>query len=90
MPQDIDQQVTALQMIVTSGFDRQYITPASRLIDRATLLAPDRLDLLFLRGHFAKVEGKVDKARELWRRLLGQLPTDSPFTDDLKAMIAAL
>ena len=90
VPQDIEQQVTALQMIVTSGFDKQYITPASRLIDRATLLAPDRLDLLFLRGHFAKVEGKADKARELWRRLLGQLQIDSPFTDDLKAMIAAL
>ena len=90
MPQDIEQQVTALQMIVTSGFDRQYITPASRLIDRAKLLAPDRLDLLFLRGHFAKLQGKTDKARELWQRLLGQLPTDSPFTDDLKAVIAAL
>ena len=90
VPQDIEQQVSALQMIVTSGFDRQYITPASRLINRATLLAPDRFDLLFLRGHFAKVEGKTDKARELWQRLLGQLPTDSPFTDDLKAVIAAL
>jgi cytochrome c-type biogenesis protein CcmH len=90
VPQDIDQQVTALQMIVTSGLGRHYITPASRLIERATLLAPDRLDLLFLRGHFAKLEGKTDKARELWQRLLGQLPADSPFSDDLKAAIAAL
>nr|ADI16317.1 uncharacterized protein involved in biosynthesis of c-type cytochromes [uncultured bacterium HF0070_11A08] len=90
VPQDIDQQVTALQMIVTSGLGRQYITPASRLIERATLLAPDRLDLLFLRGYFAKLEGKLDKARELWQRLLGQLPADSPFSDDLKAAIAAL
>ena len=90
VPQDIDQQVTALQMIVTSGLGRRYITPASRLIERATLLAPDRLDLLFLRGHFAKLEGKTDKARELWQRLLGQLPADSPFSDDLKAAIAAL
>ena len=90
VPQDIDQQVTTLQMIVTSGLGRQYITPASRLIERATLLAPDRLDLLLLRGHFAKLEGRTDKARELWQRLLGQLPSDSPYIDDLKAAIAAL
>ena len=90
VPQDIDQQVTALQMIVTSGLGRHFITPASRLIERSTLLAPDRLDLLFLRGHFAKIGGKTDKARELWQRLLGQLPADSPFSDDLKAAIATL
>ena len=32
----------------------------------------------------------ADRARELWQRLLGQLPSDSPYIDDLKAAIAAL
>ncbi len=89
-PLDIDQQVTALQMIVTAGLDKQYITQASRLIKRAKMLAPDRLDLLFLRGHFAKLEGNKSKAHELWQSLLRQLPADTPFADNLKAAIAAL
>ncbi|MGB1962710.1 MAG: tetratricopeptide repeat protein, partial [Candidatus Puniceispirillaceae bacterium] len=89
-PQDADQQIAGLQAIMTSGLGGQYITQASRLIERAVPLAPGRLDLLFLRGHFAKLAGNTEKARDLWQSLLQQLPTDSPFADDLKSAIAAL
>ena len=89
-PQDADQQIAGLQTIMTSGLDRQYITQASRLIERATPLAPGRLDLLFLRGHIAKLAGNNNKARELWQSLLQQLPADSPFANDLESAIAAL
>ncbi len=89
-PQDADQQIAGLQTIMTSGLDGQYITQASRLIERATPLAPGRLDLLFLRGHFAKLAGNNKKARELWQSLLQRLPAGSPFADDLKSAIAAL
>ena len=89
-PQDADQQIAGLQAIMTSGLGGQYITQASRLIERAIPLAPGRLDLLFLRGHFAKLAGNTEKARDLWQSLLQQLPADSPFADDLKSAIAAL
>ena len=89
-PQDADQQIAGLQTIMTSGLERQYITQASRLIERATPLAPGRLDLLFLRGHFAKLAGNNNKARELWQSLLQQLPADSPFANDLESAIAGL
>ena len=89
-PQDADQQIAGLQTIMTSGLERQYITQASRLIERATPLAQGRLDLLFLRGHFAKLAGNNNKARELWQSLLQKLPADSPFANDLESAIAAL
>ena len=86
-PQDADQQIAGLQAIMTSDLGGQYITQASRLIERAVPLAPGRLDLLFLRGHFAKLAGNTEKARDLWQSLLQQLPADSPFADDLKTAI---
>ena len=51
VPRDTDQQIATLEMIVTSGLGKKFITPATRLIERATILAPNRLDLLFVRGY---------------------------------------
>ncbi|OYQ35243.1 c-type cytochrome biogenesis protein CcmI [Niveispirillum lacus] len=47
-------------------------------------LAPDNPQALYYLGQQAANEGKIDRARELWGRLLKQLPADAPQRPELQ------
>lgn len=53
-------------------------------------LAPDNPQALYYLGQQAANEGKADRARELWRRLLKQLPADAPQRPELQRRMDSL
>lgn len=53
-------------------------------------LAPDNPQALYYLGQQAANEGKADRARELWGRLLKQLPADAPQRPELQRRMDSL
>ena len=43
-----------------------------------------------MRGHFAKLNGDVETARDSWQTLMDRLPADAPILDQLQAAIDSL
>jgi len=89
-PEDPALQITAMENMITGGQDTRFAADAERLLTRLAASDPDRLELLFFRGHFAKLAGEIDSARRNWQRLLERLPEDSPHAANLKAQIDKL
>lgn len=89
-PQDPDQQLAALEKMISSGQENAFGDAARQMIKRIENRAPNRLELFYLRGHFAKLAGNKALAEAEWQALIDQLPTGSPFTAQLLEAIAAL
>ena len=90
VPDDARQQTMALEVMVTSNLGAQFLDSAPRLLARLKALAPDGLELLFFKGHFARLSGDPEAARQNWQLLLERLPADSPLAANLKARIDQL
>ena len=90
VPNDISQQITALETLIASAQDTSFSDDAARLVARLAQMAPDSLELLFFKGHFAKVSGDIDAARIHWQMLLDRLPKDAPIAATLQAQIEKL
>ncbi len=90
VPDDARQQTMALEVMVTSNLGAQFLDSAPRLLARLEALAPDGLELLFFKGHFARLSGDPEAARQNWQLLLERLPADSPLAANLKARIDQL
>ncbi|MEL0206723.1 MAG: hypothetical protein VW987_10495, partial [Alphaproteobacteria bacterium] len=90
VPDDARQQTMALEVMVTSNLGAQFLDAAPRLLARLEALAPDGLELLFFKGHFARLSGDPEAARQNWQLLLERLPADSPLAANLKARIDQL
>ena len=90
VPDDARQQTMALEVMVTSNLGAQFLDAAPRLLARLEALAPDGLELLFFKGHFARLSGDPEAARQNWQLLLERLPAYSPLAANLKARIDQL
>ena len=90
VPDDARQQTMALEVMVTSNLGAQFLDATPRLLARLEALAPDGLELLFFKGHFARLSGDPEAARQNWQLLLERLPADSPLAANLKARIDQL
>ena len=90
VPDNARQQTMALEVMITTNLGEQFLDDAPRLLARLEALAPDGLELLFFKGHFAKLSGDLEAARRNWQLLLERLPADSPLVANLKARIDQL
>ena len=89
-PTSIDTQIAALEYIASNAVGDGLGDATDRLLARMATLDPDRLELLFFTGHFARERGDVALATQSWQRLIERLPADSPFTAELQEAIASL
>jgi cytochrome c-type biogenesis protein CcmH len=90
VPDNARQQTMALEVMITTNLGEQFLDDAPRLLARLEALAPDGLELLFFKGHFAKLSGDLEAARRNWQLLLERLPADSPLVANLRARIDQL
>ena len=90
MPDDPVAQLSALEHLVVQRLEPDFSADAERLLARATRLAPDNPERLYVAGHFAKLAGNTDRARMLWQQLFDRLPDDAPIRDQLQAAIDQL
>ena len=89
-PGDLRVQLAALEQMVVTQLEATFADAAARLLGRATSLGPDHPETLYLGGHFAKLNGDADAARQLWERLFARLPDDAPIIPQLRAAIDSL
>jgi cytochrome c-type biogenesis protein CcmH len=77
---------------LTAPDDEQTQGSAEFLAAMGTVLnlAPDNPQALYYLGQQAANEGKADRARELWSRLLKQLPADAPQRPELQRRMDSL
>jgi len=89
-PGDLRVQLAALEQMVVTQLEATFADAAVRLLGRATSLGPGHPETLYLGGHFAKLNGDADAARQLWERLFARLPDDAPIIPQLRAAIDSL
>ena len=89
-PEDADSQLMALEHMVVHRLDESFLKDAMRLLARLDNIAPNRAETLYVRGHFAKLNGDVETARKAWQTLMDRLPPDAPIIDQLQAAIDSL
>lgn len=78
-------RLTAPEDDQTTG-SAEFIGAMARVLD----LAPDNPQALYYLGQQAANEGKKDRARELWGRLMKQLPADAPQRPEMQRRLDAL
>lgn len=78
-------RLTAPDDAQTTG-SAEFIGAMVRVLD----LAPDNPQALYYLGQQAANEGKKDRARELWGRLMKQLPADAPQRPEMQRRLDAL
>lgn len=78
-------RLTAPDDAETTG-SAEFIGAMARVLD----LAPDNPQALYYLGQQAANEGKKDRARELWGRLMKQLPADAPQRPEMQRRLDAL
>ena len=83
-------QISALEHMVVNQRESDFADAARSLLTRLERIAPDRPETLYIRGHFARLEGDVATARRLWQSLLDRMPEGAPIADQLRAAIEAL
>jgi len=87
---DAATQIAALEHMVVNQLEQAFAPAASRLLGRLAEIAPDRPETMYIRGHFARINGDAATARQLWQALLDRMPSDAPIADQLRAAIDAL
>ena len=83
-------QISALEHMVVNQLEADFADAGTRLLSRLEERAPDRPETLYIRGHFARLNGDPDTARRLWQSLLDRIPQDAPIAVQLRAAIDAL
>ena len=83
-------QVGALEHMVVNQLEADFADAATRLLSRLAEIAPDRPETLYIRGHFARLNGDTATARQLWQSLLDRIPADAPIAGQLRDAINAL
>ena len=83
-------QVGALEHMVVNQLEGDFADAATRLLSRLAQIAPDRAETLYIRGHFARLNGDTATARQLWQSLLDRIPADAPIAGQLRDAINAL
>lgn len=78
-------RLTAPEDDQTTG-SAEFIGAMAHVLD----LAPDNPQALYYLGQQAANEGKKDRARELWGRLMKQLPADAPQRPEMQRRLDAL
>lgn len=78
-------RLTAPDDAQTQG-SAEFLDAMARVLD----LAPDNPQALYYLGQQAANEGKNDRARDLWARLLKQLPADAPQRPELQRRMDSL
>ncbi|MCB1748022.1 MAG: c-type cytochrome biogenesis protein CcmI, partial [Gammaproteobacteria bacterium] len=73
-----------------AAMDKQFDPQALAWLDDALTRAPDHPKALWLAGTAALHGGDRERARSLWRRLLGVLPADSPDAEVIRANLRDL
>ena len=89
-PANADAQLMALEHMVVHRLDAPFLEDATRLLARLDSIAPNRAGTLYVRGHFAKLNGDVETARDSWQTLMDRLPANAPILDQLQAAIDSL
>lgn len=78
-------RLTAPDDAQTQG-SAEFLDAMARVLD----LAPDNPQALYYLGQQAANEGKTERARDLWARLLKQLPADAPQRPELQRRMDSL
>ena len=76
--------------MVVNQLEGDFADAATRLLSRLAQIAPDRPETLYIRGHFARLNGDTATARQLWQSLLDRIPADAPIAGQLRDAINAL
>ena len=78
---DLSVQLAVLEKLMNAGRDTGLSAPlmaqAESVLARAQNIDADNPEVLFFAGHFARLAGDIDMAREQWQRLLDRLPPES-------------
>lgn len=82
--------ISALEHMVTHNLEADFADDATRLMLRLEQLGENRPELLYLQGHFAKLAGDIETARQRWNELLKRLPEGVPAASRLRKEITDL
>ena len=90
-PDDIEVQLDYAHALFPPGTSERDMPPAfAAVIERVRSLEPDNAEGLFFGGLIAVRRGDTAAARDLWGRLLEQLPPDSPVGGAVRRRLEAL
>ena len=89
-PDDLDVQLSFLELILASGATSADITRATAALAAAKKIAPNNPQTLFFEGHLARLAGDNATARIAWTALLTLMTPDSGPAKALKAEINKL
>jgi cytochrome c-type biogenesis protein CcmH len=89
-PDDLDVQLSFLELILASGTTSADITRATAALAAAKKIAPNNPQTLFFEGHLARLAGDDATARIAWTSLLGLMAPDSGPAKALEAEINKL
>ena len=91
---DLSVQLAVLEKLMNAGRDTGLSAPlmaqAESVLARAQNIDADNPEVLFFAGHFARLAGDIDLAREQWQRLLDRLPPESETARLLQAELDKL
>ena len=89
-PDDLDIQLSLLELILATGNTSADITRASAALAAAKAIAPNNPQTLFFEGHIARLSGNNDAARTAWQALLKMMEPGSGAAKALAAEIKKL
>ena len=89
-PDDLDVQLSFLELILASGTTSADITRATAALAAAKKIAPNNPQTLFFEGHLARLAGDNATARAAWTALLKLMTPDSGPAKALEAEINKL
>ena len=89
-PDDLDIQLSLLELILATGNTSADITRASAALAAAKAIAPNNPQTLFFEGHLARLSGDNDAARTAWQALLKMMEPGSGAAKALAAEIKKL
>ena len=91
LPNDPDAQLAYAEALLALESDGAPLSAAAvEQLKRVVELEDDNPPALFWLGRAAAEQGDVAYARELWQRLLTQIPADAPQRAQLEALIDGL
>ncbi|HAE09051.1 MAG TPA: cytochrome C biogenesis protein, partial [Alphaproteobacteria bacterium] len=89
-PDDLDIQLSLLELILATGNTSADITRASAALAAAKAIAPNNPQTLFFEGYLARLSGDNDAARTAWQALLKMMEPGSGAAKALAAEIKKL
>ena len=91
---DLRLQIGVLERLMAAGQDKtraeQIAEQAQAALARARAIQKDNPEILFFTGHFARLAGDIQTARQSWQSLLDRLPPTSETARLLQAELDKL